>query len=47
MRQEKGKYQSSSMGILKIGKITEKLGEVQPAFCGEYQFANLRKIPPR
>ena len=27
------------------GKITEKLGEVQPAFCGEYQFTNLKKIP--
>ena len=30
----------------KNGKISEKFGEVRPAFCGEYQFANLRKILP-
>ena len=46
MRQEKGKYQSSSMGILKTERSRKSIGEVQPAFCGEYQFANLRKILP-
>ncbi len=30
----------------KNGKISEKFGEVQPSFCGKYQFANLRKIIP-
>ena len=30
----------------KDGKISEKFGEVRPAFCGEYQFANLREVLP-
>lgn len=42
----KGKIPVQLYGDFKNGKITEKLGEVQPAFCGEYQFANLRKILP-
>ena len=43
MRQEMEKYRFSCMEILKTEK-SQKFGKVHPAFCGEYQFADLRKI---
>ena len=42
----KGKIPIQLYGDFKNGKISEKFDEVQPAFCGEYQFADLRKILP-
>ena len=39
-----GKIPVQLYGDFKDGKISEKFGKVHPAFCGEYQFADLRKI---
>ena len=44
MRQEMKNMSSAVWEILGRRKISEKFGKVHPAFCGEYQFADLRKI---
>ena len=44
MRQEMEKYRFSCMEILKTEKSQKNLAKFHPAFCGEYQFADLRKI---
>ena len=46
MRQEMGKYRFSCMGILKTERSRKSLAKFTRHFCGEYQFADLRKILP-